>query len=497
MNARGSYWYDKNWLRAGALICLALAAIQLISTYIQKLQQPLPDTPTYHVISSGSVEPGKHASLRISARLMDSKDVAPVQVEDISVEGHPVHFTTSGSGPTMVQVDVPHTIAERTNLELTVRSEKGPPRLVALPVTVARPTPNFSAVPEEDSLSRIQAPFRVDVLPNELVMGMNNTVYVFVRRKDGSPASDVTVDIAYSGGKIRGQTTPWGLFEFQLADPQPAFECRIRINENEYESTESLRAYGKGIQLTPRASHVATGHPSRVAIRTRAESSTLYCDLRRGSVWRQSWTTKTRLHQGELELPGLEDGLYHLQCTSHDLKSGEAVATTPIVASRESAHVALRSLLTENEVWYKTSLPETSAGAASNEQTHRFWLESLKEPPFGGDLPSVFTTEEDKKARRDARKDELASFIPFVLLLLLLVVIWITEINLRRKAESRAQYDAFAAEDSLSELGIEADASQLTLLPYLRSRAILFGTVILGSIALNGLLFDHSTKILG
>ena len=115
MNARGSYWYDKNWLRAGALICLALAAIQLISTYIQKLQQPLPDTPTYHVISSGSVEPGKHASLRISARLIDSKEVAPVQVEDISVEGHPVHFTTSGSGPTMVQVDLPHTIAERTN----------------------------------------------------------------------------------------------------------------------------------------------------------------------------------------------------------------------------------------------------------------------------------------------------------------------------------------------------------------------------------------------
>ena len=62
MKAQAGYWYDKNWLRGCVLAALALAAIQLISGYIQKVQQTLPDTPTYYVISSGFIEAGKQAS---------------------------------------------------------------------------------------------------------------------------------------------------------------------------------------------------------------------------------------------------------------------------------------------------------------------------------------------------------------------------------------------------------------------------------------------------
>ena len=92
MSAGKQFWYDWPMLRSAILAGLAAAAVQLVVTYFQKIQQPLPDTPTYHVLSSGYVEPGQPASVRISARMLDAKHLVPVTIDDVSLDDHPVHF---------------------------------------------------------------------------------------------------------------------------------------------------------------------------------------------------------------------------------------------------------------------------------------------------------------------------------------------------------------------------------------------------------------------
>jgi hypothetical protein len=489
------YWYDNGWLRFAILIAFGLAAIQLGWAYIQKVGQPLPDRPTYQVVSSGFIEAGQDASVRVSARMLDSKEVVDLHVDDVWIDGQSIHFRTQGEGPTMLSLDVPHGLSERATIELSLAAKGIAHSKIALPVEVSNPSPNFSAVSEEDALSKHSDIFRISVLPEELIMGMTNRVYILVRRPDGTLAANTHVEAAFPSGKAKGLTNDWGVFEFLIQDPSPAFDLGVSLNRGQSTSNEPMRAYGKGLQLTTEKFVVSIGHPHVVKVQSREASVELFCDLRRGKVWRKSWRIHTVKHQATLGLPGLEAGLYQVQCSLHDLKSGEAVATVPIVVSSDGAHTALRTLLLDNKVWFKSSLPDTVNNSPSDSKTQRFWIESLREPPYGAELPRAITLEEDKQQRVLERQSELRTFLPFALLLCMLVMTWFTEINLRRKTRANAQFQALVTEDSLNELGVSLTATDLAAVPYQNSRAFLLILVGVGVLLINVALFFHAVTL--
>jgi hypothetical protein len=493
---KAGYWYDNGWLRLATLVAFGLAGIQIGSTYIKKVGQPLPDRPTYQVVSSGFIESGQDASVRVSARMLDSKEVIDVQVEDVWIDGQSIHFSSQGDGPTMLSLDVPHGLSESTTIELSLSAKGVAHPKITLPVEVSNPSPNFSAVSEEDILSKHSDAFRISVLPEELVMGMTNRVYVLVRLPDGTLAANTHVDVTFPSGKAQGLTNAWGIFDFVIKDPMPAFDLSVNLNKGQSTSHEPLRAYGKGLQLATEKVAVSIGHPHALKVTSREVTVELFCDLRRGKVWRKSWRLQTVKHQANLGLPGLEAGLYQVQCSLHDLKSGEAVATVPIVVSSDDAHTALRTLLLENKVWYKSSIPDTVNGSQSDSKTQRFWIESLREPPYGAELPRAITLGEDKQQRVLDRQSELRAFLPFVLLLCMLIVTWFTEINLRRRTRANAQFQALVTEDSLNELGVSLNSTSLASGPYQNSRAFLFILVGVGVLLLNVALFDHSLTLL-
>ena len=478
------YWYDRPLVRFGILIGFCSAILAAGGVYFSMGE--VPDVPVYHVMSSGVLESGEDASLRISGRMLDSREGVDVAVDDVQVGGSSVLFRTKGEDPVVVDFEVPFGLDVATSVRIDVGA-KGRGQALEFPVDLRRPDRRATTVLEEGALPKTDDPFHINIVPNELVMGMKNRFFVLIRDPKGRPAQGVDVTLKSHSLDTQGKTNDWGVMEVFIEDPMHRFDIRVSVTDglSTAQTWEPIRSIGRGIMLRQRERVNRIGLPFKIEIETREESLRVFCELRQGGVWRKGWITETRGHLGWLDIPGLAAGLYHAQCASHPLKSGNAVATLPVVVGDETAHVELRSLIREHKILLASSVPKLVGGRESDPLTQAFWIASLREGEIGSQRPILVSTEAAQKTRMNARRGSLNAVLLFVGVLMLLLLAWVTEIVARHMIRSRARYRALA----MSEDPASPDEAVLGALGqgvgYQRSRAWLLALVAIGILALN------------
>lgn len=461
------FWYERAACRLPLLVAMGACFVGAMSLYSEA--SLLRDVPGFQVMSSGSMEAGESAGLRLSARMLDSQEPVTLHVEELFVDDQPAAFTQTGLEPALLNLKVPYGVSGTGRLRMKVRTQ-GHVETVSVPIEFRHPDAFYSAVDSEGALAKQRDAFRIDVLPKTLTMGMGNRLYVLIRHPDGSPARGVDVQLRGPGHRSVGRTNEHGIMTATFDSPPPHFEVRVEASRRGQKTGtwERLKALGRGFQLSRGQAVGEVTHPFHVSIDSVAPSLQLYCELRQGAVWRQVWEVTTQQHRGELVLSGLEEGLFHLQCSTHFLKSGNGVDSLAIVIGTGDPERDLRTLLTKNRIWSPSPAPPLPA----TRLTRDFWVESLEEPEVGAGRPLALTHARAEARRLQERDDRQTRVQLLFVALFGLLGAFLAELLLGRRDAQRRFYLALAASAEASGLPGALTASPVTR-AFDRTRAML------------------------
>ncbi len=445
---------DRRGFRIAVYGSFVAAMLVLGAVYFGLERQP--DVTTWLLVGGEQVRSGLPAAVRVSARTAQGREPRPARVASVTLDGRPVEARIRGESPAIVHFDVPEGLDRTARLALEVEDDGQRDRLEAeIVVLRAQSQEGLPGAPPE-ALPPTERPLRVDVLPEAgvLAAGMDNDVFVRVRRPDGTPQVNATVRVAHPtlpDGAVTRRTDASGLARVSVVADQPSLRLKITATAGEatVQLEELLYSYGRQLLLRPDPPVARPGEAITVTLKTWERDPTVICDLLDQQVL--VWSERVRVggHDERLSLAPLPRGTYRLQCYDHPLDPGETFATTPIVVDEAPPLEALTQRALRSARVHPTSA--VAPDGTDLDIAAGYWLAMLREPPQS---PRVLASTRERALAdmAGAQTGQKARVLGLMGGVFLVMLLFLADGVARNVRETRARMRAFAEEEELEAL---------------------------------------------
>jgi hypothetical protein len=474
-------------------VALGVAFFLLGSAYLS-LSEP-EEISAVLVVGGERVRAGSPAHLRVAARSIPSRRAQPVTVRGLALEGEAIPWSQEGDSPAMIVFEIPVDAPSRAQVVLQLEVA-GEPRSLPLEVEVLRftPTPSTPELASPVDLPEVATPHRVEVRPEhgDLVLAMENRLFVRVRAKSGTPIALAQVHLTHKslpGGEARLITDADGLGSALVVADQPSLRIEV-VAEAGGETTRTdalLRPRGRLLMLEAEKPVFRPGEPVVVQLRSWKRAATVVCDLLWEGAWIWSRSVTTVEGQASIVLGVLGPSRYDLQCSPHPIDPGEAWASVPIwVDERPPLDVLARAIEAGGHIHPSgTSFTAKPVGARTLAYLSSH-LRRLVEPPH----VLVSTRESDLRAQKETRDRAQGWLLLAMAALVLVVLLFIADLLIGHSLDTRDRMRAFAME-SMEDDTFDPDHDFLNLQELaarksmLKTRGMLLAFILLGTVALN------------
>jgi hypothetical protein len=474
-------------------VALGVAFFLLGSTYLS-LSGPQ-EISAVLVVGGKRVRAGSPAHLRVVARSIPGRRALPVSVRGLELEGKTLPLSQEGDSPVMIVFEVPVDAPPRSQivLRLTVGGE---PRTLPLEVEVSRftPTPSNPDLVTPVALPEIATPHRVEVRPEqgELVLGMENRLFVRVRAMGGEPIPLAPVHLVHKslpGGEVHLITDSDGLAEALVIADQPSLRIKVEASAGgETTRTDALlRPRGRLLILETEKPVFRPGEAIDVRLRSWKPVAPVVCDLLWEGAWIWSRPVTTAEGLATIALGTLEPSRYDLQCSPHAIDPGEAWASVPIwVDERPPLSVLAGAIEAGGHIHPSGAKFSTEPVGRRTLAYLASHLRSTVERPH----VLVSTRESDLRAQKETRARAQFWLLLAMAAVVLIVLLFVADLLISHSLDTRDRMRAFAM-DSLEDGTFDPDHDHLNLRELgqrqsmLKTRGMLLVFILLGTITLN------------
>lgn len=490
------------WVRRATFIGVGLAVFVLGATYLS-LRYPS-DLPSFMVVGSGWVASGEPTSLRVRARTIDARSAVTVHIDKVVFRDSEIPFEQTGTDPVTLSFRVP--VVERgggtEHLRITATAGERTETLdVPLEVLVGDTMPDTIPLPPP-RLRATEKAFRLSLIAEGagVVARLTNQVYVKVRDPAGEAVRGAKVAIAHSAlpdGKVTLVTDGNGLAVFELEANRPSYTLKMKVTKGEAEAEfeETISPAGRQMLLHAPEAVLRPGMSEEIAVDTWRRGVSVFCDLRRGSVWLWSRQLDMGTEGHKVSVGPLAPGRYDLQCYFHAHTPGSTWATLPIVVGDGDPLELLRRRVARAEIVNPAALD--GHAHSKDALAAGYFLALLNQPPV---MPTLLlnTREGDQQVREEAWGAKKRVVLIALGVVFVLVILLVFDLILANVLAQRDRMRAYAAElaadgDIVEEDGDELDelvmASHKDRDSLVRTRGVVLVVLVGGTIVANLIAF--------